>query len=525
VPILYWLVALLLIGGSRFMVRMAYHQVSLKSDRRECVVIYGAGSAGAQLAVQMLEGEAYLPVAFLDDDPAVQGTVIRGIRVHHPARLRRLVRGRNVSQVLLAMPGISRLRRREIVEKIQPLAVNIRTIPPFTDLMSGRATIDDLREVRIEDLLGRDPMVPDEDLLDGTIAGKCVMVTGAGGSIGSELCRQILERRPKRLVLVESNEFNLFQIEQELKTHLRRRELKLELVLSLSSVTQGRRMRDLMRRHEVQTVYHAAAYKHVPLVEYNAVEGVWNNTLGTLYTAVAARDARVERFILMSTDKAVRPANVMGASKRVAEYVLQSLARETDHSTLYSMVRFGNVLGSSGSVVPEFRRQIREGGPVRVTHPDIIRYFMTIPEAASLALQAGTMAKGGDVFVLDMGEPIRIHDLARRMIHLSGLSVQDEDHPDGDIEIVFSGLRPGEKLYEELLIGENVERTGHPKIMRSVESSPSWAEMQRHAVRLEGCRYFRTDEARDLLRELVKDFMEPEVTVPVESFPEVDRPA
>jgi FlaA1/EpsC-like NDP-sugar epimerase len=380
-----------------------------------------------------------------------------------------------MSDVLLAMPRLSRTRRNEILSQVRSARVAVRTLPSMNDLAQGKVSISDLRELDIDDLLGREPVVPNHILLAKNIVGKVVLVTGAGGSIGSELCRQILAVAPDKLLLIEQSEFALYAIHQELEEKLAGR--KTVLVPLLASVQDDDRMREIMFTWHPDTVYHAAAYKHVPLVEHNPAAGIKNNALGTLCTAQAAAESGVADFVLISTDKAVRPTNVMGASKRLAEMTLQALAA-TSTGTKFSMVRFGNVLGSSGSVVPKFRQQIRDGGPVTVTHPEVTRYFMTIPEAAQLVLQAGAMAKGGDVFVLDMGLPVKIMDLARRMVELSGLAVKDEQNPDGDIEIEVTGLRPGEKLYEELLIGDNPKPTMHPRIMKAHEEFIPWADFE-----------------------------------------------
>ncbi|MGH8254359.1 MAG: polysaccharide biosynthesis protein, partial [Steroidobacteraceae bacterium] len=441
------------------------------------IVIYGAGDAGRRLAEALAASGTLRLVAFVDDDVRRQGVSMRGVRVESPDELSSLVRHRGVSHVLLAMPNATRRRRGEILESLRPLGVTVQTVPELSDIVSGAALIDDIRDVQIGDLLGRDAIPASENLQDACIRGKSVMVTGAGGSIGSELCRQILSRRPQRLVLVELSEHALYQIDRELRLLAAAGQHTVEIVSLLGSVNSKARMRKIMRSYGVRTVYHAAAYKHVPIVEENVLEGINNNVIGTWHTAEAAIESGVETFVLISTDKAVNPPNVMGASKRFAEIVLQGL-QHSARQTRFCMVRFGNVLDSSGSVVPLFRDQIRRGGPVTVTHPEVSRYFMTIPEAVNLVLQAGSMGMGGDVLVLEMGKPVRIADLARRMIELSGLSVRDAEHPEGDIEIRFTGLRPAEKLYEELLIGKNVTGTGHPMILRAVEHFPPWDIVQ-----------------------------------------------
>ena len=463
------------------------------------VLIYGAGDAGAQLAVALAAGGRMFPVAYVDEKAALQGSTLGSVPVVAPVQMQAIVEEHGVRDVLLAIPGASRKRRGEIIRQMVDLGVHVQTVPDLNDLLSGRATLADLRDISVEDLLGRDPVTPESRLLGVAIRGKRVMVTGAGGSIGSELCRQILREEPSHLVLFELSEIALYEIERELRALVQQRHFKVELVPLLGNTHHRARLREVMQTYRVQTVYHAAAYKHVPIVEQNIVEGIYNNVFATWNAAETAVETGVETFVLVSTDKAVNPTNVMGATKRFAEIVLQAVAAR-QQSTRFCMVRFGNVLGSSGSVVPLFNEQIRRGGPVTVTHPEVRRYFMTIPEAASLVLQAGTMAKGGEVFVLDMGQPVKIDELARRMIALSGLSVRDEKNPDGDVEIEYTGLRPAEKLYEELLIGENVSGTEHPMIMRAFEHTPSWGEVSqwltdmRQALDLSNC-----ERARDIL--------------------------
>ena len=474
--IIFWMVALLYVTGSRALVRYLYFY-GLNGRASTRVVIYGAGEAGARLSSVLQGGPDFEPVAFIDDNEALQGSQINGIKVHPPEALPELIRQRGVERVLLAMPSTSRRRRQEILARLEPLGVHVQSLPDLSDIISGRARIDDLREVDVSDLLGRDPVPPDPKLFGSCIQGKSVMVTGAGGSIGSELCRQILRLAPRKLVLLEMSELALYDIERELREIATREGIDTTIVPLLGNAHHRHRVREILSTFSVQTVYHAAAYKHVPIVEHNVIEGIHNNVISTWYTAEAALETGVETFVLISTDKAVNPANVMGATKRLAELVLQALQERTT-TTRFCMVRFGNVLDSSGSVVPLFRQQIRRGGPVTVTHPDVIRYFMTIPEAAQLVIQAGSMAKGGDVFVLDMGQPVRIDDLARRMINLMGLTVRDANNPDGDIEIKYTGLRAAEKLYEELLIGTNVTGTDHPMIMRAIEHYLPWERMQ-----------------------------------------------
>lgn len=470
---------LLAVGASRAFARLwlgGLYQRQLRQASLPKVLIYGAGSAGRQLAAAMANSFEMRVIGFLDDDDRLHGHVLNSLPIYSPADLTGLVESLQVSDVLLTMPSISRQRRNEILAQMRDARVSVRTLPSVTELAQGKVSVSDVRELEIDDLLGREPVSPNHILLGKNVAGKVVLVTGAGGSIGSELCRQILTQHPAALLLVEQNEFALYAIHQELEKRLGDTPTPCgtRLLPLLASVCDEDRMREIFSTWQPETVYHAAAYKHVPLVEHNPSEGIKNNVFGTLTAARVAAEQGVSDFVLISTDKAVRPTNVMGASKRLAEMVLQALA-ETSSGTKYTMVRFGNVLGSSGSVVPKFRQQIRDGGPITLTHPEITRYFMTIPEAAQLVIQAGAMAKGGDVFVLDMGEPVKIMDLARRMVALSGLIVRDDERPDGDIEIEITGLRPGEKLYEELLIGDNPKPTSHPRIMRAQEEHLPWA--------------------------------------------------
>ncbi|WP_052750195.1 nucleoside-diphosphate sugar epimerase/dehydratase [Arsukibacterium sp. MJ3] len=500
----YAILALVTSGGIRLLARMFL--VQRNNGYKERVLIYGAGSSGRQLAQALLNGEQYHPVMFIDDDTTLQRSTILGIAVGVPSQISALIKSKNISRVLLALPSASRARRREVLDALDELPIPVQSIPGMSDLVDGTMRIDELQDVKIEDLLGRDAVAPKSKLMNADIKGKVVMVTGAGGSIGSELCRQIIRYEPTMLVLFELSEFGLYSIEQELAAIISRDNLDIALIPVMGTVQRQSRLETVMRTFAVNTVYHAAAYKHVPLVEYNVVEGVRNNVFGTWYTAEAAIRAKVDTFVLISTDKAVRPTNVMGASKRLAELVLQALA-EHQNTTRFCMVRFGNVLGSSGSVVPLFREQIRKGGPLTVTHKDIIRYFMTIPEAAQLVIQAGAMGKGGEVFVLDMGEPVKIADLARRMIHLMGLEVKDSIHPNGDIEIQYSGLRPGEKLYEELLIGENVRQTEHSRIMAADEARLSWPEMAHLLTRLDqACDEFAVENIIELIRSAPTEF-------------------
>lgn len=475
-PFFYWGIALLLIGGTRLTVR-AYYQAKLRSLSRN-VIIYGAGESGRQLLTALHHGDQYRAVVFVDDDVRLQHSVINGLQVARPEQIKRLIGEHNITQVLLAIPAASPERRREIINSLVGLPVHVRTVPKINELVAGRASVNQIQDIDLDDLLGRDAVPPHPELIDRCITDKVVMVTGAGGSIGSELCRQILTSGPRELVLLDNSEYALYRIERELREMGQALGATVDIVALLGSVQDQRRLETVYRTFAVQTVYHAAAYKHVPMVEYNVAEGVANNVFGTWYAAEAARKAGVETFVLVSTDKAVRPTNIMGASKRFAEMVLQGLAQR-DSSTRFCMVRFGNVLGSSGSVVPLFREQIERGGPVTVTHPEVSRYFMSIQEAAQLVLQAGAMGTGGDVFVLDMGEPVRIVDLARRMIRLSGYEMQHDSHAHDHIQIEFIGLRPGEKLREELLLGSNVTGTGHPMIMRAEEECLSYNQIHR----------------------------------------------
>lgn len=503
IVIIYWMLCLMFVGGLRIVMRQYFSsdRISLRTrpsgrrdgkrkDARPLVIIYGAGAAGNQLLLALRIGREMIPVAFIDDNPELSGRIMAGLTVHPSSDLGQLLEDTDADEVLLAIPSASRMRRNEIINMLASYPVYVRTIPGFMDLASGRVQVEALREVDIDDLLGRDPVQPRPDLFERCIKDQVVMVTGAGGSIGSELCRQIVRSSPQVLILYEHSEFGLYSIHIELETHLRSSGRTLRIIPILGSVRNQGRLFDVMSSWKVNTVYHAAAYKHVPMVERNIAEGIVNNTFGTLYAAQAALRAGVQNFVLISTDKAVRPTNIMGSTKRLAELVLQALSSESmpflydrngetaENKTRFTMVRFGNVLGSSGSVIPLFREQIRKGGPVTVTHPDITRYFMTIPEAAQLVIQAGAMGSGGDVFVLDMGEPVKIAQLAEKMVQLSGLSVRSARNLDGDIAIEFTGLRPGEKLYEELLIGDNVTKTEHPMIMRAQEKQLAWGVLK-----------------------------------------------
>ncbi|ELV8755543.1 polysaccharide biosynthesis protein [Vibrio vulnificus] len=508
VPVIYMTFLALLCGGARMMVRSLIVQASRKGCER--VLIYGAGSTGRQLAIALRNAETYQVKGFIDNDPSLENTIIQGLTVHSSQQISRLVEKQEIEKILLAMPRATRSERKGIIDGLLHLPVEVLTVPDFKDIVNGNATVDELKDVAIEDLLGRDPVEPNPELMKANIHGKVVMVTGAGGSIGSELCRQIVRQKPKTLILFELSEYGLYEIDKELSGMVEAMQLEVEIIPLLGSVQRINRLSATMRAFGVQTVYHAAAYKHVPLVEYNVVEGVRNNVFGTYYSAKAAIEAGVESFVLISTDKAVRPTNVMGTSKRMAELALQALAaKENDkvNGTRFCMVRFGNVLGSSGSVIPLFKRQIEEGQAITVTHPDIIRYFMTIPEAAQLVIQAGAMGKGGDVFVLDMGEPVKIVDLAKNLIQLSGLEVKSSDNPNGDIEIKFTGLRPGEKLYEELLIGDNVEGTDHERIMTANEQFLPLEEFNQILDNLDrACHEFDHETIRQILLETPTGF-------------------
>ncbi|WP_066254011.1 polysaccharide biosynthesis protein [Hydrogenophaga flava] len=498
---------LLTVGASRMLARFwlgGLYRNQLRMVALPRVLIYGAGNAGRQLAAAMANSHEMRVVGFLDDDDRLHGHVLNGLSIYSPADLPGLVTSLQVSTVLLAIPSVSRHRRNEMIAQMLRAHVQVRTLPAVSELAQGMVSTSDLRELDIDDLLGREPVAPNHILLGRNITDKVVLVTGAGGSIGSELCRQILSVNPSTLVLIEQSEFALYEIQQELQEKID--DNATLLVPVLASVRDAQRLNEIFADWKPDTVYHAAAYKHVPLVEHNPIEGIRNNTLGTLTAARAAAEHGVSDFVLISTDKAVRPTNIMGASKRLAEMALQALAA-TAPKTRFSMVRFGNVLGSSGSVVPKFRRQIRDGGPITLTHPDITRYFMTIPEAAQLVIQAGAMAKGGDVFVLDMGDPVKIMDLATRMIELSGLCVRDENNPEGDIEIEITGLRPGEKLFEELLIGNNPRPTSHPRIMKAHEEFVAWPVLLEKLQQLESLLEQRNVEGtKELLTELVSGY-------------------
>ncbi|ENY74789.1 polysaccharide biosynthesis protein CapD [Pseudomonas putida TRO1] len=527
----YWWLSLIMIGGLRLAMRQyflgdwfaaaAQHvPFAQRDDGLPKVAIYGAGAAGNQLVAALRMDRAMRPVAFIDDDASISDRVIAGLQVYRPEQLDQMINVTGAQEILLAIPSSTRTRRREILNFLEGYPLHVRSVPGIMDLASGRVKVDDIQEVDIGDLLGRDTVPAQADLLERCITEQTVLVTGAGGSIGSELCRQILGQTPKYLLLFDHSEFNLYSILSELEQRVARESLTVSLVPILGSVRNQSQLLDIMRTWHVDTVYHAAAYKHVPMVEHNITEGLMNNVIGTLHTAQAALQAGVANFVLISTDKAVRPTNVMGSTKRLAEMTLQALSREVApvlfgdssnvsqvNKTRFTMVRFGNVLGSSGSVIPLFHKQIKAGGPLTVTHPKITRYFMTIPEAAQLVIQAGSMGKGGDVFVLDMGEPVKIVELAEKMIHLSGFSVRSERNPMGDIAIEFTGLRPGEKLYEELLIGDNVIATRHPMIMSANEDFLPWDTLKEFLRQLMAAA--AVDDfvrVRQLLRETVSGY-------------------
>lgn len=526
----YWWLSMVMIGGLRLAMRQyflgdwfsaAQHMpFANRDDGLLKVAIYGAGAAGNQLVAALRMGRLMRPVAFIDDDESISNRVISGLQVYKPKHIQRMIDVTGAQEILLAIPSSTRGRRREVLGYLEGFPLHVRSVPGFMDLAAGRVKVDDLQEVDIADLLGRDSVPAQDDLLEHCIRDKSVLVTGAGGSIGSELCRQIMILKPTTLLLLDHSEFNLYTILSELEQRIARESLTVKLLPILGSVRNHAKMLDVMKTWNVDTVYHAAAYKHVPMVEHNIAEGVINNVVGTLNTAQAALQAGVANFVLISTDKAVRPTNVMGSTKRLAELVLQALSRETApmmfgdkgkvyqvNKTRFIMVRFGNVLGSSGSVIPLFHKQIKSGGPITVTHPKITRYFMTIPEAAQLVIQAGSMGQGGDVFVLDMGEPVKIVELAEKMVHLSGLSIRSEKNPQGDIAIEFSGLRPGEKLYEELLIGDNVVATQHPMIMSAHEDYLPWELLKSQLTRLLAA--VEEDDyttVRQLLRETVSGY-------------------
>ena len=504
-PIIFFV----LIGSSRVLARYVLAGIGLgKEHYHGRMLIFGAGAAGVQTSSAMaITGHVKL-LGFVDEDPAKIGQTINGVPVFSALQVPVLVRELGITDILLAIPSASRDRRNKIIQSLRTLPVHTRTLPGLADLTSGRVTVRDFRELDVEDLLGRAAVAPQADLLACSLFNQTILVTGAGGSIGSELCRQILLERPRRLLLLDHNEFGLYTLHRELQAWCHAQTSDIELVPLLASVANRQRLDWICAQYRPDTVYHAAAYKHVPMVECNPSEGIFNNVFGTLNMAQAAQEARVASFVLVSTDKAVRPTNLMGASKRMAELILQAMAdRAGTHDTRFCLVRFGNVLGSSGSVVPMFREQLAQGGPLTITHPEVTRYFMTIPEAAQLVLQAAAMATGGEVFVLDMGEPVKILDLARRLVGLSGLQVRDATQPDGDIEFSFIGLRPGEKLYEELLIGDNPTATAHPRIMKAHEDFMAWPELMIQLEQLQqAARAENVVAIRQVLRACVHGF-------------------
>ncbi|MDB6060252.1 MAG: nucleoside-diphosphate sugar epimerase [Verrucomicrobiaceae bacterium] len=510
-PLIYWAITLFFIGGGRLLVRSSYQNLHRWSGKK--VAIYGAGDSGRQLLQALFQSGEFAPMVFLDDSRNLHGTVINGIPVYDPNELPQLIGDMDITHVLLALPNAERSHKRKIIDYLTSLPIHIKTIPSFSALVSGLAQVSDIVDVDVEDLLGRETVPPQPLLLTQCITNKVVLVTGAGGSIGGELCRQIFACAPRELILVDTSEFNLYSIHRELVQIAAQKSIKTSIIPLLSNVQNERKMRGILTQFGVNTVYHAAAYKHVPIVEHNIAEGIDNNVFGTLATARAAAQAKVETFVLVSTDKAVRPTNIMGATKRIAELIVQAGARKYP-DTKFCMVRFGNVLGSSGSVVPLFREQINKGGPVTVTHPDVQRYFMTIPEAAQLVLQAGAMGSEGDVFVLDMGEPVYIIDLAKRMIKLMGHVEKTTDNAEGNIEIRFIGLRAGEKLVEELMLGDKVTGTIHPKILRAQEEWIPEDILRRHLIALRrACEVQNYSALKTLLKELVRGFETPAIGV------------
>ena len=471
---IFWFVSNTLVITSRFLFKGILYSWDNFVNDRKAVIIYGAGRAGAELIESLRKSYDYAPVAFIDDDKSKQGTIINYTQVYSFKDLRKVIKKRKAKALLLAIPSMSEVKKKELLKKLSKYPIEVKVLPSVSSIVNGEVSIESIKKVKVEDILGRHAVEPKQSLLKKNISGKSVMISGAGGSIGSELCRQILELSPKKVILFDHSEFNLYSIHHELSKSRKRA----QIIPVLADVTDAKKVSKIIQEEKIHTIYHAAAYKHVPMVEMNAVEGVYNNVVGTYNMAIAAQENDVENLVLISTDKAVRPTNVMGASKRFSELILQGLHKKNRSKTCFSMVRFGNVLDSAGSVVPLFRSQIQNGGPLTVTHRDVTRYFMSIPEAVQLVLQAGAMAKGGDVFVLDMGEPIRILDLAYRMVHLSGLTPIDEENPDGDIKIKVTGLRPGEKLHEELLIGDNVVQSNHPRIMQATEVGLEWLEVE-----------------------------------------------
>lgn len=503
VILIFWCVSSILIVVGRFMFKGLLYSWDNYVNNRKPTIIYGAGSAGAQLVESLRKNHEYAPIAFIDDDESKHGTFINFTKVYAFKDLKNIIDKRNAKNILLAIPSLSANGKRDLLKKLSKYPVEVKLLPSLSSLVEGKVSIESIRHVEVQDILGRVPVSPKSSLLKKNIQGKNILITGAGGSIGSELCRQIIHLKPSKIVLFDHSEFNLYSIDFELNS------LQIndcEVIPILSDVTNLNMVKSVIAENKIDTIYHAAAYKHVPMVEKNIIEGVYNNAIGTYNVAMCAHECEVENMVLISTDKAVRPTNVMGASKRFSELILQGLNTEKT-KTCFSMVRFGNVLDSAGSVVPLFRKQIKEGGPVTVTHSKVTRYFMSIPEAVQLVLQAGAMAKGGDVFVLDMGEPVRILDLAYRMINLSGLSPITNENPEGDIKVVFTGLRPGEKLYEELLIGHDVIQSEHPQIMQANEAKLSWEDVQKSiSVIMESHKNLNDENIRNLLLEKVEGF-------------------
>jgi FlaA1/EpsC-like NDP-sugar epimerase len=504
VIVINWMLIFIIIGASRIIAKQLFSDQKIANNKKKTnVLIYGAGFNGRQLSHALQLSKEYNHIGFIDNNPKEHGNYINNIPIYPYEKINSLIIKKEVSEVILALPSESRKTRKQIIEKLGNLSIKVRSLPSLSDFAEGKVKIDDLLEVDIDDLLGRKSVEADSKLLEVNILKKNILVTGAGGSIGSELCRQILLLKPNKIILFEISESSLYLVEQELN-NININDV--EIFPILGSVTDKERFKLICKYYEIQSIFHAAAYKHVPLVEFNQSQGILNNSIGTMVAARVAMSCNVETFVLISTDKAVRPTSVMGASKRIAELILQALAKETE-KTCFTMVRFGNVLDSSGSVIPLFKKQIKNGGPVTVTHPEMIRYFMTIPEAVELVLQAGAMAKGGEVFLLDMGEPVKINDLAIKMINLSGLKVQNKDHPDGDIEIEYSGLRPGEKLYEELLVDGKSTSTENKLIMRAEEKTISWDVLKPVLEELEvAASRSKVQETVNLVKKIVPEY-------------------
>ena len=503
VVLIFWFISTMVVIFGRFLFKGYLYSWDNFVNNRIPTIIYGAGSAGAQLVESLRKNHQYAPIAFIDDDEAKHGTFINFTKVYAFKELKNIIDKRNAKNILLAIPSLSANGKRDLLKKLSTYPVEVKLLPSLSSIVEGNVSIENIRHVEVQDILGRVPVSPKSILLKKNINGKNILITGAGGSIGSELCRQIIQLNPSKIVLFDHSEFNLYSIDFELNSL---QSSDCEVIPILSDVTNLAMVKFIISENKIDTIYHAAAYKHVPLVEKNSIEGVYNNAIGTYNVAVSAHEYEVENMVLISTDKAVRPTNVMGASKRFSELILQGLNSEKT-KTCFSMVRFGNVLDSAGSVVPLFRKQIKEGGPVTVTNPKVTRYFMSISEAVQLVLQAGAMAKGGDVFVLDMGEPVKILDLAYRMINLSGLSPITNENPEGDIKVVFTGLRPGEKLYEELLIGHNVIQSEHPQIMQAKEAKLSWQDIQKSiSIIIDSHQNLNEEKIRNLLLKKVEGF-------------------